>query len=82
MGVREMAALSPTDRAHRRDIDEMVFHRVETLLNTRLSGRRSTLIGDGPDRCAAFGVVSVDLDMARGEIVAAYWRHRQRLGRR
>ena len=82
MALRDVVSLSPTDRRHRRDVDEMVFHRVETLLNTRLSGRRSTPVGEGPDRCAAFGVVSVDLDMQRGDVVAAYWRHRQRLGYR
>ena len=68
MSLRAVAAMSSEQRASRRLHDEQVHDRVESL------------IAAGTDRTKAFTRGAGLMEWKREEAVAAYWRHRRRLG--
>lgn len=69
MALLDVVHMTPLQREDRRETDEACYWRVEAELDR------------GVPRHSAFIRVAGQMGLARGDVIAGYWRHRKRDGR-
>ena len=70
MALLDVVAMTPEQRAERRESDEACFHAVEAYC------------ADGIERSKALTKAGGSLGIARNDVIAGYWRHVKRKGQR
>jgi hypothetical protein len=70
MALRDLVAMTDEQRAERRENDEAAFHAVEAFCST------------GLERSKALTKAASSLRAPRNDVIAGYWRHVKRKGKR